>query len=736
MVPRLAEVTFYVLLLIGAAILRLWDLGPRAYHHDESLHAYYSWVLYTGGGFTHNPLMHGPFLFDITALGLFLFGDNGAAPRVFAALFGTALIFMPLMLRDRLGTYGAMATSVLIALSPSIFYFSRFIREDIFALVFELGVITGVWRYLDTKKNRYLYLMVASLALLFSTKETSYITVAVVGSFLLLLWSQRWLQALWAKKGRSKLKRLRASLTPSRFSAPGSILLVMGTLVLPLASALIGFLVQRAAGGGLTLVSGANNWQQGPVGVPIGSSAYTMAAAIALALFVVSAVLGVFWRRGVWAICFALFWGVFLFLHTTALSNMMGVGSGIWQSLGYWIAQQSVERGSQPWYYYLVLLPLYETLAFGLSLVAVIQAFRHLGRRFTATTLFIMAAAGSLAASVYLLTATKALYAPVGIGLVLITWLALKRGADVFDWFLMYWAGMSFVLYVVAGEKMPWLITHLTLPLAFMGGRYAGRLFAGIQWILVLRAGGLAVLLIIPGLFFAIRAMTMAAQWHRMPLGIWSFAGPLIVSLGALLVAMWLWGRLGRRAFLQMAGVAVIVLLGVFTLRSGFQAAFPHGDIPVEMLVYTQTSPEVAATVRKMDQIAKESGKGKDLPVLIDTADGFAWPWYWYLRGYAHVTYQDMSSPSGPIGATVVVLNANNQSAIAPSAEAYSPGKSIPFRQWFPENYRGYTASKFLDDFYSGASWSRMLNYYTYRKLGESLGHVDAVVYYHKDTAG
>ena len=53
--------------MILAVLTRLVDLGARVMSHDESLHTLYSWNLYAGKGYEHDPLMHGPFLFHITA---------------------------------------------------------------------------------------------------------------------------------------------------------------------------------------------------------------------------------------------------------------------------------------------------------------------------------------------------------------------------------------------------------------------------------------------------------------------------------------------------------------------------------------------------------------------------------------------------------------------------------------------------------------------------------------------
>src|SRR5262245_15722728 len=45
---RYWEVAAYVALLVSAAILRFYDLGARAIHHDESLHAFYAWQFSNG----------------------------------------------------------------------------------------------------------------------------------------------------------------------------------------------------------------------------------------------------------------------------------------------------------------------------------------------------------------------------------------------------------------------------------------------------------------------------------------------------------------------------------------------------------------------------------------------------------------------------------------------------------------------------------------------------------------
>jgi len=152
-------------------LTRLWDLGSRAYSHDESIHAWEAWKLATGQGYVHSPTYHGPFAYHFTALIFVLFGDNDVTGRLGAAIFGIALTILPLGLRKWLGTKGLLATTLLMAVSPVLMHRSRFIRHDQFALVFNLVLFIAILHYLDQRKVRDLYIAAAALAFGFTTKE-------------------------------------------------------------------------------------------------------------------------------------------------------------------------------------------------------------------------------------------------------------------------------------------------------------------------------------------------------------------------------------------------------------------------------------------------------------------------------------------------------------------------------------------------------------------------------------
>ena len=103
-----------------------------------------------------------------------------------------------------------------------------------------------------------------------------------------------------------------------------------------------------------------------PDEVTIGSAAnglptnYVVALCILSITIVVSVVIGVRWLGRAWLVCAGIFYLVWSALYTTLFTNMSGLFSGSWQGMGYWIAQQEVARGNQPWYYYFVGLPVYE----------------------------------------------------------------------------------------------------------------------------------------------------------------------------------------------------------------------------------------------------------------------------------------------------------------------------------------------------------------------------------------
>jgi uncharacterized protein (TIGR03663 family) len=428
-------VTLIVLGLVATAlVLHVVDLGVRAMHHDESLHATFSWYFTDGRGYRHDPLMHGPFQFHIIAGFFKLFGDGEAISRMPAALFGTALVATPLLLRRWLGGVGVVLTSLFLVVSPSLLYFSRFARNDIFVVVWTALLITAVWRYRDDGRPRWLVLIGAVLALSFSTKETAFLSAA-----LLLLYLSATLAIALAAQTAAGRESSEGAAEPKSSFVHVLLLLPLGWLVAALWPLLSGVRqrwrwVERPREADLLVVIGTLTASQLAAAsqIPIsmireeltGDAEIVLGSIVITVLVLGSAAVGLAWNWRRWALAAGVFYAIYIPLFTTGFTNLDGFGSGLWDSLDYWLVQQDVNRGNQPPFYYFMMLPIYELLT------------------------LIPAAIGGL-------------------------WLLWRR--DGFAVLLVWWFAFTLASLSFAGEKMPWLTVHLALPLAFLAGYVGGQ---------------------------------------------------------------------------------------------------------------------------------------------------------------------------------------------------------------------------------------------------------------------
>ena len=119
------ESVAWILLFVVGAVARFYDLGVRAMSHDESLHALYAYYLYDNGTYEHNPMMHGPFRYHVTALVYFLFGDSDTTARLAPALMGLGVMAVVYLYRRYICRLGAISAGVMVAISPSFVFQSR-----------------------------------------------------------------------------------------------------------------------------------------------------------------------------------------------------------------------------------------------------------------------------------------------------------------------------------------------------------------------------------------------------------------------------------------------------------------------------------------------------------------------------------------------------------------------------------------------------------------------------------
>lgn len=199
--PRITvERLLYGAIFVAALLTRFWDLGSRALHFDESEHAYFSWIYAIGGGYKHDPLLHGPFLFHADALVFWLFGASDALSRVVPAAAGVLIVLLPWLLRSErlLGRWGVLSAAFLLLISPSILYYSRFIRHDVYCLCGTFLLFIAIVRYVDMPQARWAILGGGAIGFLLCTKEVSFIVLFLFGSFLAVALAYRVTPALFA----------------------------------------------------------------------------------------------------------------------------------------------------------------------------------------------------------------------------------------------------------------------------------------------------------------------------------------------------------------------------------------------------------------------------------------------------------------------------------------------------------------------------------------------------------
>jgi|SRR5579859_6240460 len=832
----------YLLFFVLAIITHFWDLGVKGLHHDESLHSVYSWKYYTDLGYIHSPMMHGPEQFHFIDLAFLLFGATDATARFASATCGVFLVMAPWFLRRQLGRWPALAASFLILISPSFMYFTRFAREDSIYAAMEMLFVLGLWRFVDERKPRDFYVLCAGYSLMFTIKESAYLTTAVVGLLLVGLFAWQMGSRLFStflgylvvlgaaslfilKMPADVAKTLFGQPTPPALPkipdqdpSPAAISsFVSGLVANPLIQvaagvtilwlAVWGYLIwdqsrrirlaQVAATNGRAARAAYLQQQNGheagaddvtrPLpaaagnGTPAGRSTAALAqtaedlgeadeiAATAplgtsevedgpledpgadapaplavpppprprrVMVEAVPAGPGLFEQYQPGSLPYALGYlfqnvsvlltglGIALLLYvalyTSMFTNINGIGTGMFGSIGYWLAQQDVRRGDQPWFYYFVLIPIYEPLILFFG--------------FTSIAYFVAKGVKALRTG----TVTRTPKAPVVPGATA----GFNVGKEVhfaefrpfLVLFLIAWFVGATALYCWAGEKMPWLMIHMVQPIAFLAALSLGQLVKS----MIRNRRARAVLYVAPALeaprpagsrkaapviqpvvspwftltnptswvpFFSFLSLflLLSVFWamnitHRVMNDDYANWWQLLIWPALLLLlAAGYWSLIGGGRVLRYVLTGILMLLSVYGIRSAIQLSFYNASDAREMAVYVQTTPDTVRAADTIDRLSIDQTGARDLKVAYDSLA--SWPWEWYLRDYKNKQFMGGDGPKTAPAPDVAVLVVDSAwydkatSGQAPQLANYV-GVKYPMRWWFPEDtYRNFVPS-------------------------------------------
>ncbi len=156
------ELALYAVCALAAFAIRLFLLDAAPLSSPEAQQAVASWHWINGRA---DSSIGSPLLFAGNSLLFLLFGASDFAARILPALFGSALVLLPALVRRELGHLGALIASVLLFLSPSLVLFSRSADGVIIAVTCALAAWAWGWRYAVDRAPRHLYLAAAAAAL-------------------------------------------------------------------------------------------------------------------------------------------------------------------------------------------------------------------------------------------------------------------------------------------------------------------------------------------------------------------------------------------------------------------------------------------------------------------------------------------------------------------------------------------------------------------------------------------
>jgi uncharacterized protein (TIGR03663 family) len=186
---RLAAIAIFLI----AAVLRMYDLNLVPLHHDEGVNGNFLVRLVREGAYQYDPAnYHGPTLYYFAALWPWivrvLFGKSAqetwglttVAIRLVPVVFGLATIGLIFLMRRHLGTIATLTAALLLALSPGAVYLSRYFIHETQFVFFTFGIVVACIYFYERRNAFYLVLASALASLLFATKETAMISVAVL----------------------------------------------------------------------------------------------------------------------------------------------------------------------------------------------------------------------------------------------------------------------------------------------------------------------------------------------------------------------------------------------------------------------------------------------------------------------------------------------------------------------------------------------------------------------------
>lgn len=483
---------------------------------------------------------------------------------------------------------------------------------------------------------------------------------------------------------------------------------------------------------------------------------------IFLVLLIVSIILGLMWNKKIFLVCLGIFWGIFIVFYTTFFTHGEGFFKGIAGALGYWMSQQAVERGTQPLYYYaLVQVPFYEYLpALGTILAFCIGVKRKLflsktdaifespfkskeawieaeeeGEASTEAAHLIEDAveADPIASSLLEVEPERENEALVEVeqldfledsiieedvleespkpGFFKRLFSLPEREEGVYDSLpililLLFWSLMSLAAFSVAGERMPWLTTHITMPMILTASFGLAYLVESLDWQAIKAKKGWLILVLSIVFIVALFGLLGSLLGPNPP-----FQGKDLLNMQAtstfLLAALGSFGSLiglfflvrgwEVKTFLKFFVLISFALMSVQTARSAFRAAYINYDNAKELLVYAHATRDMKDSVEQIETISRRLYGDKSIKIAYD--NDVRYPYWWYMRDYPNKVDFNTNVTKSLQDSPIIVVGSGNFSKIEPVVRDQYYRYDYK-RMWWPneEIYRNWSFKRAFEN--------------------------------------
>jgi len=172
---------------LGALGFRAPRLSMRPMHTDEAVHAEIFRTILESGAYRYDPHeYHGPTLHYFTLIPAWLSSERQYSQvtestlRIVPVVFSVLLILLTVLIADGLGPAAVLA-AVLAALSPAMFFYSRYYIQETLLVCFTFGLIVCGYRYVRTRALPWAIAAGIFAGLMHATKETAIIAFGSMG---------------------------------------------------------------------------------------------------------------------------------------------------------------------------------------------------------------------------------------------------------------------------------------------------------------------------------------------------------------------------------------------------------------------------------------------------------------------------------------------------------------------------------------------------------------------------